>query len=174
MYKGFMKKQEKDTLKKCKNLIQIGFVLQDLGPNQLAYTCISSINKYLDNNYGIDPVLFFQEQSMPCLQPKCARYNVYDTSYYYGNLITTTIDTTVNTRNARVCQKFYYIYELEYLKNKENKVKFDTIMNDNTIVKFTRCLDFLQQLRNDGYEINGTIVNDFDPTSIHNIIKGTQ
>lgn len=167
-----MKKQEKDTLRKCKNLISVGFVVSDLGPNQIAYTCMSSISKYLDDNYGIDPVLFFEEQSMPCLPPKCARYNIYDTSYYYGNLITTNIKTTLSATNAKLCKKFYYIYDLEYLRNEENKKNFDIIMSDNTIVKFTRCLDFLKQLRNDGYNINGTIVNDFDLKSIHNIIKG--
>lgn len=153
---------------KIKKLIPVGFVIKDLGPNQLSYTCITNLNKWLDENYGIDPVLFFEEIAVPCIEPKCARYNIYDTSNYSGTLICTYIDALSNTKNAVTSRKIFYVYDLPSLMKDE---RFFKLLNDNKILKIFRCQDYFDKIAKLGFKLKPYIVDDFNINQILQVIK---
>jgi hypothetical protein len=153
---------------KYKKTVPIGFIIKDLGPNQQSYTCISNTNSWLDKNYGVDPVLFFEEVSVPCVEPKFARYNIYDTSNYYGYLVCTYIDGFFNIKNAVTSKKILYVYDLNTCLKDE---RFGQILDNKDVIKIFRCEDYLKKIRSLGFKTNDNIVQDFNIDQILKVIK---
>jgi len=156
---------------KYKKMTSIAFAIKDLGPNQIAYTCITNLNKWIENNYGVDPVLFFEEIAVPCVEPNCARYHTYNTCQYYGNLIYTDIDTLYNTYKICPAKKIFYIYDIA--KNLKDD-RFGTLLNDKNIIKIFRTKDYYNKIKSLGFKLDDNIVIDFNIDDIIKVIKNEE
>lgn len=156
---------------KYKKMISLGFVLKDIGPNQMAYTCISNANKWLEDNYGIAPVIFFEEVAVPCIEPDFARYNIHSVSHYYGYLVYTDIDSFFSTKSISPSKKLFYIYDINTLFKDD---RFGKILNDNNVIKIFRCSDYLKKIKSLGFKLNDNIVADFNIDDIMKAINNEE
>jgi hypothetical protein len=152
-----------------KGRTQIGVVMNDVGANQLAYTFITNVNEWQKTNFGVDFCLFTQEYASPCMDPKFARFNIFDTSYFGGHLITTSIQTFLNTQNAVKSKRYFYVNYLEYLRDKSKEHLYQEIMHDDNIVKILRTKDYAEPLGISSKQYY--VLEDFD---INSLIKITQ
>lgn len=129
-----------------KGRTQIGIVMNDIGANQLAYTFITNTNEWQKDNFGIDFCIFTQEYASPCIEPNFARFNIFDSSYFGGHLITTSAQTFLNTQNAVKSKRYFYVNYLEYLRDESKKDLYKEIMHDDSVVKILRSKDYADPL----------------------------
>lgn len=149
----------------------VGFCVNDLGMNQIAYTLIKNVNSWLEDNFGLNPSIFFIENNMTCLPVKFPRFHLKDANVFTGHLIATDIKTVINLSYVHRCKKYYYINDLFEIINAKNDSGIIDILKDKEIIKFCRSKDHREYLMKKGYLIHDIIVDDFDLNQILEIIN---
>ncbi len=155
---------------------KLGFALSDLYAAQIPYLCIVQSNYWLRNNLGMNISIFYEDNSPPCLPLEFARFHIRDTVGFDGDLVSTSFKTALSTKLATRSNRYYYINDMEWLRGNFpfSKEEFQSIMLDDSIVKFTRCQDYLDLMTKQGLKINPTIVKDFDIDKILEIVHGSK
>jgi hypothetical protein len=151
----------------------IGFILDDIGACQSAYLCIKNSNKFLKENIDTCISIFYSENILPCMNPRFARYHISDCTNFEGHLIATSIQSALICKEVSKSKKYYYINDLEWIRPHfdKNKEELNSILYDNSVIKFTRCEDYKKELKNNGVNVNDKIVKDFDISTILEIIN---
>ena len=94
---------------------KIGIILEDLSASQLSYYVIKNINEYVgSDNY--DFVIFFENSATSILQPDVSIMNINEIWGFDGALISTSISTTLSMVNAFAKSKYFYIWDLEWVR----------------------------------------------------------
>ncbi len=152
---------------------KVGFVLDSLDANQIAYTCIDSINKWSDENFGLSFTLFYRKNYLPSIDPKCPRYHVKDIMAFDGHLISTSIESSIAMQDAVKAKWYYYIYDLDWKRQDRNLSPdaVNKILSSNKITRFTRSPDFVDELKLAGCSSLNGDVKDFDINNILEIIN---
>lgn len=153
------------------NFQQLGFVVDDLGASQVSYLLIKNTNDFLEKRHDVNINLFFEDNFIPCLEPKFARFNTYDAFVFDGTLIATSLNTALTIKNFTRAKRFFYINDLEYLRKNVDQNEWKDILCDNNIVKFTRCDDYRTYLILQGYNIHPIVVEDFNLDKILEVIN---
>lgn len=141
---------------------QIGFILDSLAAAQIPYLLIKNANDFLDKRFDININIFFEDNFIPCLEPKFARFHIKDAFIFDGVLIATSLSTVLTIKNFTRSKRFFYINDLENLRKTTSQNDWDNILKDKDIVKFTRCEDYRNELVSQGYDIHPIIVENFD------------
>lgn len=96
----------------------LGFLLNNFGPNQLAFRVIDSGNKILESNAKtLDVVGFFCDPAPPVTFSSFATLNMAESYKYNGHLVATDLRTADRLiRMANAGRKFFFINDLEWLK----------------------------------------------------------
>jgi hypothetical protein len=154
-------------------LIKLGFVLDELAPGHLSYVCITECNNWLNKNVGTNISLFYEDITLTCVPVNFARFHVRDSCFFDSNLICTSFRNLISTEHASTAKRFYYINDLEWTRSwfRYTKDQVQKFLNDDSIIKFTRCQDYYDNLKSNGYNIHKKIVKDFDIQSIMEIIN---
>jgi hypothetical protein len=155
-----------------KGFPMLGFAVQDLASSQIAYTLTYNCNEWLHKEFRINIALFYQAQWLTPIQPEFAQYHMANSVAFTGSLVATTADTAFSIRPATRAKRFFYIYDLEILRNNSNREYWDIVMNDDTITKFTRSKSYLDYLKDLGYQIDERIVPSFEIEKILEITHG--
>lgn len=96
--------------------MKIGFVLNNLGPNQLAFDLIRSANEALKDP-GLDVVLFYEESRRPCLTPHFAIMPAVESWGYDGVLVATDRSTARKViPSPAASKKYFLVYDLEWTR----------------------------------------------------------
>ncbi len=151
----------------------IGFVVDDLSSGQIPYTLTKSANEFLEKNFDVNINVFFQDNYMPCVEPKFARFNIKDAFCFDGHLIATSLSTAKIIRNFTRSKRYYYIYDPTMLAPPIVPEKWSEVyplMSDHKIKKFCRSQDHFN-LVSPLTETDDTIVEDFDMEKIVRIIN---
>lgn len=149
--------------------LAIGFILNNLGRNQVAYTCISAINRYNNDSFGLNLNIFFKEQETPCINPVCGRFHARDSLLFNGHLIATDLENVKILNGVHLSHKYFYINNLPSILN--NKHLSDPILKDKTITKFCRSKDYRDELLKLQYDISDCVVEDFNMNQILELIN---
>jgi hypothetical protein len=103
-----------------KNKIKkIGFVLDNLGPNQLAYQLIKSGNILAEQSDKVDVVLFYRNFAPIVTPPSIAIFTVYDAFNYDGDLVVTNIQDAMSATRWPGPNRhniYWYLQNLEWLQ----------------------------------------------------------
>jgi hypothetical protein len=94
-------------------------VVPHLGLSQIGFYSIKAINELIAQKHTDDFVIFFEQITMPILQPQCATMCINELMSFKGNIITSTIDNTAMTlaRNSRSKNKvILYLWDLEWMR----------------------------------------------------------
>lgn len=103
--------------------MNIGIVIPHLGASQIGFYAINAINDLIAQKYQGDIVLFFEQVTVPILQPQCGTMCINELMSFKGILITTTLTNTDMTlaRNSRSENKIiHYVWDLEWMRPRHN------------------------------------------------------
>jgi hypothetical protein len=91
--------------------------VSDLAPSQLSFFVIDNINKYTNTHPYDDIVIFSEDVSAPCIQPRFGVVQIYESWGYEFPVIATNITTALKTINCpSPRKKFLYIWDLEWFR----------------------------------------------------------
>lgn len=110
---------------------KIGVLINNLGPNQLAYYLIKHGNKFVESGYN-DLVAFFYEISPECAGLKFSAMNLSEAYNYNGILVAT--DTNSASRILEfpgTTNKFFYVWDLEWTKVPEKQFENLSVVYNN-------------------------------------------
>lgn len=95
---------------------KLGFLVRDLGNNQLAYDLVRSINEMSkDKRCPYTFTIFAENVESPILNPKCPIMNAAEIWSYDGSVIATSMQTAVKLIKAIGPKKKYlYVYAPEW------------------------------------------------------------
>jgi hypothetical protein len=99
--------------------MNIGVVIPHLGQSQIGFSAIKAINKIALDGYQHDLVLFFEQFTMPVIQPQCAAMCINELVSFKGTFITSTLNNTsmVLARNSRKKNKVvFYVWDIEWMR----------------------------------------------------------
>jgi hypothetical protein len=172
----FLKQAKKNGFSLDDGFRMVGFVLDNLSASQIAHLCVENTNKWLESNFGTNFSVFYEENSMPCIQPCFARFHAKDAMAFYGHLIATSFSTAFSIKDATRSKRYYYINDLEWTRPwfRHNQDDIDKVLNNDEIVKFTRSNDHYKYLTDMGINVIPNIVEDFDINKILEIINGNE
>lgn len=131
--------------------MQLGILLNNLGPSQLAYLAIRNNNLFVDKRPDIDCILFYENFYKPCLPGiNVAIMHISEAWNYQGILVSTCLDTTEKlisfpgTKN-----KFFYVWDLEWLRLKQKHFRaLQNIYGSNELFLIARSAEHSKLLSN--------------------------
>lgn len=171
MHKNELASEAKENGYSNKRFLKLAFIVEDLGPSQIAAILVNQSNKALYDSIGFNISLFFVEQIPPCVDPMFARYHVADLVDFDGYVVATSVKTAKEMMSAKRAKKCFYITDIvQVMNNLKDKALID-ILEDTNILKITRSKDYFDKLRELGYHINTNIIKDFDIPKFLEIAK---
>ena len=103
--------------------MNIGIIIPHLGLGQSGFYAITEVNRLVEMGHKSDFVLFFEQVTMPILQPQCGTMCINELMSFKGTLITTTLNNTAMAlaRSSRSENKIiFYVWDLEWLRPNQN------------------------------------------------------
>jgi hypothetical protein len=115
----------------------MGFMLDNIGPNQLAHGLINSGNRFLEKNgQRSDIVLFIQNIIHPVQVPNFAHMNISESYDYNGNLVATSLNTAVKLLKCVGTRKrFFYVWDLEWTRPQNKNFAVINQIYNNPLVE---------------------------------------
>jgi hypothetical protein len=93
----------------------IGFLVNNLGANQLAFQLIKNGNKYC-REHGKDVLVFYEDQIPPCHYLQMATMPIVDACNYKGSLVATSLSTANKLLHlSGTKKKYFYVWSLEWI-----------------------------------------------------------
>jgi hypothetical protein len=141
---------------------KVGFVLDDLGPHQVAYSILRRVSSYLNNSFGVSVVIFIENSVAPCLlKNNVPVFNARELRGYDGHLVATSARSAGLVSEAwRPLTRNWYISGLDPV------TKASPHLKDPRISKILATSDFLSEIQPEPYSAN--IVPSFN---LHQIFK---
>ena len=150
---------------------KIGIILEDLSASQLSYYVIKNINEYVgSDNY--DFVIFFENSATSILQPDVSIMSISEIWGFDGTLISTSISTTLSMINAFAKSKYFYIWDLEWVRRHGKDFHYLIQAYNNKDVKLiARSKEHALAIENYCNRKVDHIINNFDLKKIVRIIN---
>lgn len=157
--------------------MKLGILLNNLGPNQLAYSSIRSNNLFVDDAPKIDCILFYENYVRPCLPMNFASMQVFEAYGYNGTLIATSLSTAHKALRCYASKnKFFYVWDLEWLRLQQFK-QFRDMHNvyGNSNLKLIARSESHKTVIEDSWNTKvAGIVDNFDMRQMIEVIKACQ
>lgn len=156
--------------------MNIGLLVPDLGTSQLAYMAINQVNLAStvdkDNSY----YLFYENATMPCVNPLVACMNISELHTFKGVLISTSIDLTLASLNAVTnTRKLFYVWDLEWLRPNKNNFLYNMQAFRNEQVEIlSRSNSHARAVENYCNRTPSLIVNNFNLLAIKEHLREEQ
>jgi len=129
------------------NSINLGILIDNIGPNQLAFDVIHQINRITKNNNKISFSLFVQNIIAPVIKPLCPVYNISEIMSFNGVMIATNFDTAEKMiKSVNQSLKIFYINELEWIHNPNDFLYYQNIVKTAGLIVFSRSEPYAQAL----------------------------
>ena len=95
-------------------LTKIGFVIEHLGPAQLPYQLIRSINSYYQEKDDVDVILYWRNVAPFVVTPLCASMNLFEAFRSDSLLIATDLNSASRILQYFTLDRYYYLMDLEW------------------------------------------------------------
>jgi len=96
---------------------KFGIIVNHLGPCQVSYQLIKTINEYLEKHDDVDSVLFYHNLTPTVAKPNFAVANLFEAYAYNGRLISTDLNNASRSLDyIGTKQKYFYPIDLEWTK----------------------------------------------------------
>ena len=130
--------------------MNFGIIIPSLDTNQLAYEAITNINKEIILNKSKDDFrIFFEELSPRCIDCLCAVMNITELFSYTGTLISTNLNNTqLAIKTIGKINKFFYIWDLEFIRNSRNYTQNVSIYRNSNIKLIARSNEHSIAIKN--------------------------
>lgn len=148
---------------------KIGIMLDNIGPNQLAFYTLQQAAKYMEKDPLYDFTVFIQNICRPTIKPMCSIMNISESMSFDGHLIATSFelaDKLIKTVNTS--KKHFHVWELEWLNNPYLYEKYYAILTNPNLHISTRCAQYANAIT----KYCGRSVNSITPVfNIQSIIS---
>ena len=150
---------------------KIGIILEDLSASQLSYYVIKNINEYVGSD-DYDFVIFFENSATSILQPDVSIMSINEIWGFDGALISTSISTTLSMINAFAKSKYFYVWDLEWVRRHGKDFHYLIQAYNNKDVKLiARSKDHALAIENYCNRKVDHVINNFDLKKIVRIIN---
>lgn len=141
-------------------MLNVGIILDNLGPNQKAFSAIKQINNDIESGTDVNYTIFYRNMSQPCLHPDCSVMNINEIWHFNGVLIATDIEgALLLSKVVNESIKIFYVYDLEWIRPGKNNF-FHNIkaFRDEKIQLVVRSNDYFYPVENySNRQIDGVI-----------------
>jgi hypothetical protein len=158
-------------------MMKLGILLNNLGPNQLAYTAIRNNNFYVDRAQDFDCILFYENYVRPCLPMNFASMQVFEAYGYDGTLVATSLSSAHKALECYASKKkFFYVWDLEWMRLQQFKQFRDlhNIYANKELTLIARSQQHKDVIE-DSWNVNvAGVVDNFDMRQMAEVIKACQ
>lgn len=127
----------------------IGVILPFVGPSQMAFYAIHNLNNISYNTHDVDCIIFTENLDKGCVPSLHSIMDVSQIWNFNGLLISTNIDNTMmNIKSTNAAKKIFYIWDLEWLRNKKNFTENMKVYRNEQINLVTRSEDYADAVHN--------------------------
>ena len=129
--------------------MNLGIIVPNLRSSQLAYYLGKNINQLVEQTNHINPVIFVEQTTLPCISIRSAIMSLNEIWNFNGILMSTTLHNTMLMLKAVIdAQKFYYVWDLEWLRNSKNFLYNMQIFRNPNINLVARSIDHAKIIEN--------------------------
>jgi hypothetical protein len=115
-------------------MYKIGVMINNLGPNQLAFYFINYANELV--NRGNDVMAFIDTPALPCIPPGFSVMSSHEAWSYPGILIATNLSCLGKLINfPATTRKYFYVWDLEWLRMPVKNYKMLSVAYRHPAVK---------------------------------------
>jgi hypothetical protein len=100
-------------------ILKMGFIVNNLGPNQLSYQLINSANSYLRNKDDTDVAAFYHSMSPIPYKPNFGLFHLFEAFNYNGYMIATNLHSAsrmLSWPGPNRHKMYLYCYDLDWLR----------------------------------------------------------
>lgn len=136
-------------LKLNDHLKSIGIFLKDNGMSQLSFLFLKNISELVTQYKCFDINLFVQQLYPNITDINCPIFQCKDLLTFNGNIITTTISTTIEALNYRINKILFYIFDIHFIQdNNLTFNKIDSIFHNKNVILITRSQEYKKIIEN--------------------------
>lgn len=153
---------------------KIGFVVNNLGASQVAYTLIKAVNDAVHNDYRNSICTFVTSLVIPCIDVAFPQFHLREAPQFDGVLIATDFSSALSIKDATRSSRYYYVNDLEWTRShvfRHKQEVVDSVLKNDDIVKFARSEDHKAYMEDRGVRVSDILVEDFDIEKIVEIIN---
>lgn len=154
--------------------MQLGILLNNLGPNQLAYLAIRNNNLFTDIRPDLECILFYENFFKPCLPAiNVASMHISEAWSYKGALLATSLSTAEKMLSFPGSRnKFFYVWDLEWLRYQQKHFRrFQNVYGNSQLKLIARSHEHSRLLRNCWNVNHVPVVDDLNMTGLLKVIE---
>ena len=115
-------------------MIQFGFLIKNITLSQHGLQLLHNLNRIVDTNCDISPVVFYETYSTPPYSPRFAMIQNREAWLFDGPIITTSIEFVQTLLQCpKPNPKYFYVWNLDWMYLPPTQLTFlqNIYMNDN-------------------------------------------
>lgn len=122
---------------------KIGFAVYDLSQSQLAFNLITNGNIAVGSDYLTDVIAFYEHHRRPCVAMQFGAMQIMEAWGYESPIVATTLNTAAKTlRFPTASQKFFYVWDLEWLRGESSSFEdLASVYRDERLKLVARSVD---------------------------------
>jgi hypothetical protein len=139
--------------------MNIGIILPNLEPSQLAFETIYNLNEEIVAGSKHDYRIFFEDLSVRFMNPSCAIMNISEIWHFDGLLVTTTLNNTrLALKTTGNIQRVFYVWDLEWLRGQNDYLHNLSIYRNPNTLLLARSTEHAEAIYNyTNRKVNGVV-----------------
>ncbi len=121
-------------------LTKIGFLLDNCGPNQLAYQLIRSINSTLLERDDFDPIIYYRNVAPFVVRPNFAVMNMFEAYRPNSALVATDLNSAQRILEYFTLDRYFLLWDLEWTKGSRNYEQLSDVYQNPKLKIITRSI----------------------------------
>lgn len=149
--------------------MKLGVIVDNLGPNQLAYNVIKAGN-FLK---GCDYIVFYENFLKPCIPTNFATMQMFEAWGYDGTMIATNLSSASQLSNfPLVKHRYFYIWDLEWLRMKEKHFRpLAEVYRNPNLILIARSENHKNVIETCWNVKVAGIVDDFEMSQLYEVVQ---
>ena len=156
-----------------KNLKNFSVLVPNTGANQISFCLINQLNKLFEIDASIDVIVFYENRHKNCLPANFSTMEISQAWSHKGPMIATTISTAQNLAAFPSEKKFFYVWDLSWIRNSRqvsNYESYKSIYTDMSLEIIARSESHKRAIENCFNREVKHVVSDFNIKDILEIL----
>jgi hypothetical protein len=151
----------------------LSLILENTGSSQVSFFAINALNKIREKETSIDSIIFCEEIHKNCIPANFSVMPISEAWLHHGPIIATTLSTAKKLINFASDEKFFYVWDLEWIRNKPIKKYEDYIdVYTNKSLKLIARSESHKNIIESTFNRNvSNIVSDFNVSELMEAVK---
>ena len=149
---------------------QLGVLLENMGASQISFFVISELNKYVENDCSVEPIVFYEDIQKNCLPTNFSVMELREAWGCRGSVIATSASTAKSLSSfPNVMQKFFYVWDVEWIRSSINKSPYEAyakVYTDENISLIARSDSHKKLIESSFNRCVEHVVSDFNMSQI--------